>query len=280
MGFDQAFCDLILNCVSQSSFQVMFNGGNTESFRPTRGIRQGDHLSPYLFVLCIERLAHHLQREIDNGHWKPIFLSKNPPPITHLFFANDLLLFGEAFVPQMNIMMKCLDDFCHASGQLVSKAKSRILVSNKIHRGEARRISRATGINLTSDLGKYLGVPLLHKTPTRATYDFILERTQKRLSSWKASTLSLAGRVTLAKSIVAALPSYCMQTMLIPKGVCTKLDQLQRSFVWGSDNGTKRISQVRWNVICSHKSQGGLCFRYTSDFNKGLILKLGGGLIH
>lgn len=107
------------------------------------------------------------------------------------------------------------------------------------------------------DLGKYLGLPLLHKVPTRATYDFILDRTQRRLSAWKASTLSLAGRITLAKSVIAALPSYCMQTMLLPKGICEKLDQLQRNFIWGSENGTRKVSQVSWETICSPKSQGG-----------------------
>lgn len=168
---------------------------------------------------------------MDRCNWKPIVLSKDGPPITHLFFADDLLLFGEASLAQMNVMITCLDDFCSASGQKVSKDKSRLLISNNVPRGLAPDISRAAGIRLTSNLGKYLGVPLLHKAPTKATYDFILERTQKRLSSWKASTLSLAGRVTLAKSVVAALPSYCMQTMLIPKGVCEILDQLQRNFV-------------------------------------------------
>ncbi|XP_057444772.1 uncharacterized protein LOC130737018 [Lotus japonicus] len=280
VGLEQQLCDLILNCVSLSSFQIMFNGSKTDSFTPTRGIRQGDPLSPYLFVLCMERLAHHIQREVDNSNWKPIYLSKHGPPITHLFFADDLLLFGEAYPPQVNIMMKCLDEFSKASGQKVSKNKSHMFISPNVHRDEAHFLSRLAGIHLTSDLGKYLGVPLLHKAPTRATYNFILEKAQKRLSSWKASTLSLAGRVTLAKSVVASLPSYCMQTMLIPKSVCEKLDQLQRNFVWGSENGKRKVSQVSWEVICSPKKQGGLGFRRTSDFNEALLMKAGWELIH
>lgn len=110
----------------------------------------------------------------------------------------------------MQLMMSCLYEFCLSSGQNVSKDKSRILVSENVSRQEASNISRVAGIRLTTDWGKYLGVPLLHRTPNRATYDFILERSQKKLSSWKASTLSLAGRITLAKSVVATLPSYCM----------------------------------------------------------------------
>lgn len=162
-------------------------------------------------------------------------LSKGGPAITHLFFVDDLLLFGEASVDQMKVMMKCLDNFCSSSGQKMSKEKSRILISDNVNHQEATIISRVARIRLTSDLGKYLGVPLLHKTPTRATYNFILEKSQRKLSAWKASTLSLAGRITLAKSVVAALPTYSMQTMLMPKGVCEKLDQLQRNFIWGAD---------------------------------------------
>lgn len=217
---------------------------------------------------------------MDAKRWKPIILSKDGPPITHLFFADDLLLFGEASTDQMGIMMHCLDTFCEASGQNVSKDKSRILVSNNVHRGEANRIRHLAGIRLTSDLGKYLGVPLIHTAPTRSTYNFILERTQKRLTAWKASTLSLAGRVTLAQSVISALPSYCMQTMLLPKGVCEKLDQFQRNFVWGTENGSKKIHQVNWETICRPKPQGGLGFRCTSDFNQALIMKLGWGLIY
>lgn len=185
------------------------------------------------------------------------------------------ILFGVVSTDQIGIMVKCLDEFCNSSGKLVSKAKSRIFVSNNVHRGVAHDISSLAGIRLTADLGQYLGVPLLHKAPTRATYDFILEKTQKSLSSWKASTLSLAGRATLAKSVVAALPSYFMQTMLIPKGVCEKLDQIQRNFGWGAENGSRRVRQVKWEIICSPKNQGGLGFRCSSDFNEALLMKVG-----
>lgn len=140
--------------------------------------------------------------------------------------------------------MKCLNYFCEASSQKVSKPKSRLLKSNNVHRSEDREMSRVAGIWLTRDLGKYLGVPLLHKRPTRADFDFILERTMKRLSSWKASSLSLAGRVTLAKSVISAIPSYCMQTMLLPKGVCDVLDKLQRGFLWGKERRVSKSCQV------------------------------------
>lgn len=80
--------------------------------------------------------------------------------------------------------------------------------------------------------------------------------------------------------MISALPSYCMQTMLLPKGVCDKLDKVQRDFVWGAESGSKKIHQVKWETICNSKAQGGLGFSLTSDFNRALIMKLGRGLIH
>lgn len=72
VGFNQNFCNLLISCVSLCSFQVLFNGSKTTPFIPSRGIRQGDPISPYLFVMCMERLAHLIQKEVVSGAWKPV----------------------------------------------------------------------------------------------------------------------------------------------------------------------------------------------------------------
>lgn len=84
-----------MHCVSSSSLQVLRNKALTEEFRPSRGIHQGDPLSSYLFVLCMERLSHLIEKSFEQRKWKPLRLSMGPL-LTHLFFADDLLLFGEA----------------------------------------------------------------------------------------------------------------------------------------------------------------------------------------
>ena len=110
------FTSLIMACVTTCSMQILWNGSPTEKFKTTRGIRQGDPLSPYLFVLCIERLAHKISYAINLKEWKPIFLRRNGPAISHLFFANDLILFSEASVYQANIINKWLEILCQSSG--------------------------------------------------------------------------------------------------------------------------------------------------------------------
>src|ERR1044072_9038608 len=91
---------------------------------------QGDLLSPYLFVLCMERLAHRINDAISSGDWSPIKLTRTGPPISHLFFADDLLLFGEASIAKTTTMMACLNDFCLASRMSNSIPKTRFMVSN------------------------------------------------------------------------------------------------------------------------------------------------------
>lgn len=92
-------------------------------------MRQGDPLSPYLFVLCMEKLSHLINYQVAQRKWKPVKASRNGPAISHLFFADDLILFAEASVSQTDVMRECLDCFCANSGQEVSYEKSRLFCS-------------------------------------------------------------------------------------------------------------------------------------------------------
>ncbi|KAL6216513.1 hypothetical protein ACLB2K_009736 [Fragaria x ananassa] len=120
---------LIMNCVSTTSFQVCVNGKLSSTFKTSRGIRQGDPLSPYLFVLCMEKLSHLIHAIVDAGKWKPVKASS--PPISHLFFTDDLILFCKASCSQARSVKKCLDMFCNLSGQetynpVIEKVQSKL----------------------------------------------------------------------------------------------------------------------------------------------------------
>lgn len=107
---------LIMHCICSSSLQVLWNGSMTNSFIQSRGIRQADPLSPYIFVLCMERLAQAISLEVNNRRWRPIKLAKDGPTLSHLFFADDLVLFKEASLEQKEVIKGVLLKFCSASG--------------------------------------------------------------------------------------------------------------------------------------------------------------------
>ena len=96
----------IMHCVETMRTSVVWNGNPLKWFKPSRGIRQGDPISPYLFVLCMERLGHIISQAIEEGKWKPI---THGPPISHLFFVEDLVLFTKASESQMETIMGCLN---------------------------------------------------------------------------------------------------------------------------------------------------------------------------
>ncbi|CAN1162506.1 Putative ribonuclease H protein At1g65750 [Linum perenne] len=127
---------------------------------------------------------------------------------------------------------------------------------------------------LTQNLGRYLGVPVLHDRITTRTYQSILDRIDNKLSGWKAKTLSLAGRVTLAQSVLAAIPAYVMQTAVIPSTTYEEIDRRIRNFVWGTTAESRKICLVAWDKVCLPKEKGGLGLRLARQLNRAFITKL------
>ncbi|XP_061998871.1 uncharacterized protein LOC133716160 [Rosa rugosa] len=131
---------LIMHCITSPSFQVILNGDLSDKFSAGRGVRQGDPLSPYIFVLCMEKLSHLIHSATEVGQWKPIQSSQSRPLVSHLFFADDIILFAEAFTTQAKVLKKCMDLFCSLSGQTVNFEKSKIYVSPNVRNNLAKSI--------------------------------------------------------------------------------------------------------------------------------------------
>ncbi|CAN1147309.1 Putative ribonuclease H protein At1g65750 [Linum perenne] len=222
----------------------------------------------------MERLSHLIDEAVSEGSWLPISLSPGGPELSHLFYANDLILFGAGSIDQAKVITKCLDRFCASSGQAVSKEKSIIFCSKNTDRRVCREISAELAIPLTQDLGRYLGVPVLHGRTTKATYLEILDRIDQKLLGWKAKSLSLAGRVTLAHSVLSAIPAYAMQTSVLPATTCSDIDKRIRDFIWGSSPQERKIHLVSWEKICEAKEDGGLGLRSSRLLNRAFMVKL------
>lgn len=274
IGLHSWFVEVIMACVSTSEMRILWNGEMIDPFNPSRGVRQGDSLSPYLFVLCMERLSCLINSVVEDKTWLPIRLSKNGPHISHLFFADDLILFAEANLDQVEVINNVLSLFCQASGQRVNADKTRVFFSSNINHNRATQLSEELGFTRTSGLGKYLGAPIHHGRVSKKSYKFIIDKVQKRLSSWKANTLNLTGRAVLVNSVLHAIPSYSMQTATIPVSVHNEVEKISRNFLWGSNGGHNRMHILAWDRVCTPKSQGGLGFRSLRSNNEAHMMKL------
>ncbi|KFK31800.1 hypothetical protein AALP_AA6G160500 [Arabis alpina] len=169
-------------CVTGPTMNLLWNGEKSENIKPLRGIRQGDPLSPYLFVLCLERLCLLIDHSISLKEWIPISLSCGGPKLSHICFADDLILFPEASVTQIRVIRRVLERFCVASGQKVSLEKSNIFFSSNVSRDLEKLISDESIIKSTRELGKYLGMPVLQKRINKETFGDILEKVSSRLA--------------------------------------------------------------------------------------------------
>lgn len=279
-GFSEQWRSRIMAGVSGPSMSLLWNGEKTDAFKPARGLRQGDPLSPYLFVLCLERLCHQIETAVERKEWKPISISRGGPKLSHVCFADDLILFVEASVAQVRVIRKVLETFCLASGQKVNLEKSKKIFSKNVSRDMEGLISAASDIGCTRDLGKYLGMPILHKRLNKDTYGEVLERVSSRLSGWKSTTLSLAGRLTLTKAVISSIPVHSMSTILMPTSTLDKLDRLSRSFLWGSTVEKKKQHLVFWKRVCRPKAEGGLGLRKAKEMNRSLLAKVGWRLLN
>ncbi|WJX45725.1 hypothetical protein P8452_32586 [Trifolium repens] len=121
LNIPENIISLIKNCMMSTSMNINWNGTHTNSFSASKGIHQGDPLSPYLFVIAIERLSHKIKDMVDNGTWKPLkFRRGMGPHLSHICFADDPVLIVEASTNQAMMFKTLMDNFCHASDQKIN----------------------------------------------------------------------------------------------------------------------------------------------------------------
>ncbi|KAA3484969.1 reverse transcriptase [Gossypium australe] len=159
MGFAESWVELIMKCISTVSYTVNINGNRGRLFYPTRGLRQGDPLSPYLFLICSEGLSALIRQAVDIGNLRGVKASRRGPEISHLLFADDCLLFGEATKERESFLKETLKQYEQCSGQCVNFNKSTIFFSSNTLEGVKRETSEVLGMRCSTNIEKYLGLP-------------------------------------------------------------------------------------------------------------------------
>uniref|UniRef100_A0A2N9F3E9 Protein kinase domain-containing protein n=1 Tax=Fagus sylvatica TaxID=28930 RepID=A0A2N9F3E9_FAGSY len=273
-GFLPMIIKLILSCISSTSTSLLFNGSKLPHFLVSRGLRQGDPLSPYLFILCMEFLGALIDSKCALGDWTKVKASRGGPGFSHVFFADDLLLFAKANDRNCSAIADVLDVFCSMSDQKVSHTKSRIFFSSNVPALIKHSIYDSLGFLPTDFLGKYLGFPILHKRQPSFDFHIITKRVQAKLAGWKSRLLSPFGKLVLIKSAVTPIPEYVMQCMSVPITVYNSIDKVCCDFLWGSIVEKRKLHLVSWKKVTVHKNLGGLGIFSMRDRNKALLAKL------
>jgi hypothetical protein len=269
LGFAPHWIKLVMMCVSSVHYEVLVNGIPTGKIIPSRGIRQGDPISPYLFLICAEVLSAMLSRADRMGVLEGVPTSRRGPRINHLFFADDSLLFCRADGSHRNNLSNILHMYERASGQRLNSTKTAIYFSRNTTAEVKQQILDTSGIPSSQRYDKYLGLPALVGKSRIKEFKCIIDKVWKRLQDWKLKLLSQAGREILLKAVVQAIPTYCMSVFLLPKTLCQQINTLMQKFWWG----TPGIHWMKWSKMGISKSRGGMGFRDFLCFNKALLAK-------
>ena len=260
MGFGQRWINWIRWCISTTNFSILINETSSDFFHSTRGLRQGDPLSPYLFLLVMEILNQLLFRAKNGGFiegFKVRSSSGVGRDLLYLLFADDTLLFCKANSEQLRYLSWVFLWFEAISGLKVNRDKS-----EAIPVGSIDSLENIVSV-LRCRIGKLpsLGLPLGALFKSSRMWDIVEERFRKRLSLWKRQYLSKGGRLTLIKNTLSSLPIYFMSLFVIPQKMCTRLEKIQRDFLWGGGALEKKTHLVNWSAVCADMRQGDLGIR-------------------
>ena len=250
--------DLIMSCVSSVTTLILFNGSPLDLISLSRGIRQGDPLFLYIFILYVDYLSQLIEEKCNNKMWSSVKASRSGPAFLHLMFADDLVLFAKADLLNCSSIRDVLDEFCAMSGQTISESKSRVYFSPNVDQDSRESLSDILGCRSTLNLGKYLGIPIKHPNSSSQDFNFILDRIKGKLAGWKANLLSLARRVVLVQTSTSTIPSYAMQCSYLPDRILQGVDHVNKNFLWGLTDTVKKMHWVGWHKVTKLKSEGGL----------------------
>ncbi|XP_062104076.1 uncharacterized protein LOC133815236 [Humulus lupulus] len=260
-----------MTCVKIPKFSLLLNGSMHGFFASKRGLRQGDPISPLLFVLGMEYLSRILSKVGTLSGFKYHDKCSNLK-LNHLCFADDLLIFCHGDYVSILLMLRGLKLFSSSSGLVPNSDKSAIYYHG-MPEAVVDRVLEVSGFSRSHLPFRYLGIPICSKKIPSAECKCILERMISRIRSWSTQNLSYMGRVTLINSVLISIHSYWAQIMILPKKLLKEVEAICRAFLWKGISDTHLPGLIAWENICVSRAAGGLGFQKLHDWNMAAMGK-------
>ncbi|GJY53364.1 RNA-directed DNA polymerase, eukaryota, reverse transcriptase zinc-binding domain protein [Tanacetum coccineum] len=272
LGFGLKWRSWIKTCLSSSRASILVNGSPTSEFSINRGLRQGDPLSPFLFILVMEGLHNAFADAVGNGLISGININNSSINISHLFFADDVIITTGWNARDLENIIRVLHVFYLASGLKINIHKSNIYGIG-VNEDEVYNMASNAGCIAGNIPFNYLGLPIGSNMKSIASWKILIDRFRSRLSTWKASLLSIGGRLTLIKSVLGSLGIYYLSIFRAPESVLNDLERIRSNFFWGGNQDGKKIAWVKWPIILNSYDNGGLNIGSLKAFNLALLQK-------
>ena len=219
MNFHPSMVNWLMCCVTTPSYSISLNGYLEGFFNGAKGLRQGDPISPYLFILIMEAFSNLLdaQGEMPNFTFHP---KCKDLKLSHVIFADDLFVLCGANIGSLELIKEAFDVFGNESGLKPNLMKSSMFLSG-VSEEEKSRLSVYMGMEVQDFPVRYLGVPLISTRLKARDCESIKLRILNKIHCWTSKVLSYAGRIQLAVSV-----------LVLPKQILKEIDATIRSFVW------------------------------------------------
>ncbi|XP_021731005.1 uncharacterized protein LOC110697912 [Chenopodium quinoa] len=258
LGFPDRFVQWIMCCVSTPAFSIMLNVGIHGFFQGKRGIRQGDPVSPLLFVIVMEYLTR-LLKKIGKMRGFRFHSRCKSIGLNHLVFADDLMLFCYGDHKSVELLIRGLKTFEKCSGLMANTDKSAIYFGN-VPAPVQTQITRTSGFSVGKFPFRYLGIPLNARYLKIADFDSLIDKMLAKISCWSSRHLSYSARTLLVNSMLLSLHTYWAQCLLLPSGVMHRIVQLCRAFLWSGDADWRSYSPKKsggwaWKKLCVVKEE-------------------------